>query len=105
MQVKSRTMSVQLEGRSLGSIPPINHMVVDKVGLYAYPLQDNTWHGGHASDAPQASFHNAVIVGVQSRRRTKVISVQTPYRLLNCSPLPLQFKVRPRSLHARHPHA
>ena len=84
MQVKSRTIAMQLDGTFLGSIRPIDKVVIDKVGLYAYPLHDEA----------ESSFFNALVVDVQARRRTKLITVRTPYKLMNQSALPLQFKVR-----------
>lgn len=100
MQIKSRTMSIQLEGSTLGSVPPVERVIVDKVGMYAYPLQFSTLRRSQAPATSKPGFHNAAIVSVSSRRRTKLISVQTPYRLLNHTPLPLQFKVRRHDIYA-----
>lgn len=82
-------MSIQLEGNFVGSITAIEHVVVDKVGLYAYSLHSNK----RKSTTNSKGFQNALIVNIQTQRRTKVISVQTPYRLVNKSRMPLQFKV------------
>jgi hypothetical protein len=84
-------MSLQLDVGFMVSIKPIEDVIVDKVGLYAYTLQGNS--RAHALDS-RAGFYNAVIVDVRSIRRTKRISIQTPYRLVNQCHLPLQFKVQ-----------
>lgn len=90
MQVASRTVAVQLESSFIGSIRAIEHVVVDKVGVYAYPLQTC----GNLLPHTDQSFQSALIVSVHLEHRTKVIGLQTPYRVLNKCDLPLQMKVR-----------
>lgn len=89
VQVTSRTVTIQLESSFIGSIKAIKHVVVDKVGVYTYPLQT---HGQQVSQTRQP-FQYAVVVSVHLDHRTKVVSIQTPYRLLNKCALPLQVKV------------
>ena len=84
-------MSALLEGSDIGTIKLIEHIVIDKVGVYAYPLEDAS---RRLTSEGKVSFCNAVIVDVRPERRTKQISVQTPYKLVNNSALPLIFKVR-----------
>jgi hypothetical protein len=85
-------MSIQLEGNFLGSIKAIDHVVVDKIGIYAYPLHSSSLRRSGMS-ANAGNFQNAVIVNIQAKRRTKAITVHTPYCLENRSSYPLQFKV------------
>ena len=106
MQVRSRTIAIQLEGSFVGSITAIEGIVVDKVGMYAYPLLRQSRRSSHQA---LRSFQNFLIVNVETERRTKTISVQTPYCLVNQSALALQFKVRrphwcfPTPSHCCHP--
>lgn len=88
-QVASRTIAVQLESSFVGSIRAIEHVVVDKVGVYAYPLQSH----GHQLAHTERSFQCALIASVHLEHRTKVVSLQTPYRISNKCALPLQVKV------------
>jgi hypothetical protein len=85
-------MSIQLEGNFLGSIKAIDHVVVDKIGMYAYPLRSSSDRRSSVAANP-GGFQNTVIVSIQARRRTKTITVHTPYSLENRSSYPLQFKV------------
>jgi hypothetical protein len=82
-------VSIQLENSFIGSIRSIAQVVVDKVGLYAYPLQ---MHGRQQHRAWNA-FQNALLVSVHLEHRTKIVHIHTPYKLVNRCPLLLSFKV------------
>lgn len=71
-------------------IRAIEDIVVDKVGIYAYPLKTQR----HQMTQSDRYFHDALITSVHLEHRTKVVSLQTPYRLLNECALPLQMKVQ-----------
>lgn len=90
VQVLSRVISVQLESSFIGSIRPIEEVVVDKVGLYAYPMQTH----GRQQLYSWSTFQNALVVSVHLEHRTKIVHVHTPYKLVNKCPLLLRFKVR-----------
>lgn len=90
LQVLSRVISVQLESSFIGSIRAIGQVVVDKVGLYAYPLQA---HNVRQQVYSWSTFQNALVVSVHLEHRRKIVHVHTPYRLVNMCPLLLRFKV------------
>lgn len=90
VQVLSRVVSLQLESSFIGSIRSIDQVVVDKVGLYAYPLRTH----GRQQLYSWSTFQNALVVSVRLEHRTKIVHVHTPYRLVNKCPLLLRFKVR-----------
>ena len=53
-------MSAQLEGSDMGTIKLIEHIVIDKVGVYAYPLEDAS---RRLTIEGKVSFCNAVDCG------------------------------------------
>lgn len=88
-------MSVQLEGHVLGALAPIDRVIVDKIGLYAYPLQRSRRVEARTR---RAAFEQALVARVQTQRRTKVVTLHSLYCLENRSDQPLQFKVRAAGL-------
>ena len=83
-------VSLQPESSFIGSIRAVDQVVVDKVGLYAYPLRTH----GRQQLYSWSTFQNALVVSVHLEHRTKIVHVHTPYRLVNKCPLLLRFKVR-----------
>eukprot|EP00892_Ulva_mutabilis_P007518 jgi/Ulvmu1/5138/UM021_0155.1 len=91
--VAARTVAVQLDSSFIGTIKAIEHVVVDRVGHYAYPLHT------HSQPVSQSNktFQYALIVSVHLEHRTKVVSMQTPYRLSNKCGLALRMKLQTKS--------
>ena len=91
-------MSIQLDGHVLGALDPIRQVIVDKIGLYAYPLQRSRRVSAHTRSA---AFEQVLMVHVHTQRRTKLVMLHSAYCLENRSDQPLQFRVRCTSSNMR----